>query len=237
MVDRGPEPGSVPTSEAGDFQPVERHLEVTRTARYCTLGEGTAPHEDVWFVLHGYKQLARRFLRRFVPLDDGTRLIVAPEALSRFYVSDEPGRHGPASVVGATWMTREERDSEIRDYVAYLDRLAAAVLRGDERVTVLGFSQGVATAARWVTYGSLRPARIVAWADVLPPDLDLARAAAALADTELVLVRGRSDRSVGEERAREEVARLTAARIAYRAVAYDGGHDIDAETLGALAAR
>ena len=221
--------------------PVEHHLEVVRTARYWTLGpaggadRGADPPRDVWFVLHGYKQLARRFLRRFVPLDDGSRSIVAPEALSRFYVSQEPGRHGPSSVVGATWMTREDRENEIRDYVAYLDRLAERLLRGDERLTVLGFSQGVATAARWVTHGGVRAARLVLWADVLPPDLDMARASRALVDTEVVLVRGEEDRSVGAALAADERRRLADAGIAYRTLTYAGGHDIDAATLVALA--
>ena len=37
---------------------VEHHLEVSRTARYWVLGEGTAAPREVWFVLHGYGQLA-----------------------------------------------------------------------------------------------------------------------------------------------------------------------------------
>lgn len=90
----------------------EHHLTVERTARYWTLGEAESA-EEVWVVLHGYKQLARRFIRRFKPLDNGRRLIVAPEGLSRFYVSPSEGRHGVASVVGATWMTREDRRAEI----------------------------------------------------------------------------------------------------------------------------
>jgi len=219
------------TDAGGARQPVERHLEVTRTARYWTLGDQARAHPEVWFVLHGYEQLARRFLRRFEPVDDGRRLIVAPEALSRFYVSPEPGRHGPESVVGATWMTREDRESEIRDYVAYLDRLSRVVLHGGERVTVLGFSQGVATATRWVTYGAIRPARLVLWADVLPPDLDMGRAAAALAGTEVLLVRGEDDRSLAPRLVADEAGRLSAAGIGYRTIVHPGGHDIDAGTL------
>lgn len=82
---------------------VERHLEVARTARYWVIGEDVSNPAEVWFVLHGYKQLACRFLRRFEPLADGTRLLVAAEGLSRFYAEESPGRHGPGAVVGATW--------------------------------------------------------------------------------------------------------------------------------------
>ena len=213
--------------------PVEEHVEVRRTARYCTLGH--QPSGDVWFVLHGYKQLARRFIRRFQVLDDGTRVIVAPEALSRFYVSAGQGRHGPESVVGATWMTREDRENEIHDYVRYLDQLAETLLDGSERLTVVGFSQGVATASRWVTHGRTVADRLILWGDFLPPDLDMARAATALGALDLVLVRGNRDGALSPELASAEEERLAASGLTCRRVAYDGGHDVDPHTLLTLA--
>lgn len=213
---------------------VEHHIEVSRTARYLTLGPDTA--SDVWIVLHGYGQLARRFLRRFEPIDDGSRYIVAPEALSRFYAESEPGRHGPRSVVGATWMTREMREDEITDYVRYLDRLGERVLGGHRRLTVLGFSQGVATACRWAVRGDVRPDRLLLWGDFLPPDLDFEAARERWSEVETVLVRGGEDRALGSETlAGEEAERVEAAGLDLRTVRYDGGHDIDPDTLARLA--
>ena len=220
-------PGSGPTGAK------EHHLRVSRTARYWTLGDRDAG--DVWFVLHGYKQLARRFLRRFEPIAGPGRLVVAPEALSRFYTSPEPGRHGPRSVVGASWMTREDRLNEIRDYVGYLDRVADEVLSGRPSVTVLGFSQGTATAARWVTLGSVFADRLILWAGYVPHDQDLERGRQVFAGTELVLVRGDADPGLTDELARREREVLDGAEIPYRLVPYTGGHDIDAETLQSLA--
>ena len=236
----GGDPTGDPDTEAGGVAGArEHHIEVPRTARYWTVGEPEAA-EEVWFVLHGYKQLARRFLRRFEPIDDGRRLIVAPEALSRFYVSTERGRHGAASVVGATWMTREEREHEIRDYVRYLDRLADAVLAGTPRgvpLTVLGFSQGVATATRWAVLGRRRPVRLILWGDFTPPDLDPSAAGEALADVEIVLVRGEDDPALSPRLAEEERGRLEAARLRWRTVTYAGGHDIAEEPLRSLASQ
>ena len=60
-------------------------LPVTRTARVALLGPATPAIRELWFVLHGYSQLAATFIEDFRAIDDGTRLIVAPEALSRFY--------------------------------------------------------------------------------------------------------------------------------------------------------
>ena len=108
----------------------EEHLTVQRTARYYTLGAAGPGLRQLVVACHGYGQLAGRFIRHFAPLDDGSRLVVAPEALSRFYL-DEPGT-APAAErrVGACWMTREDRLHEIDDYVRYLDALYARVTSG-----------------------------------------------------------------------------------------------------------
>jgi predicted esterase len=217
--------------------PVEGHLRVTRTARYWSAGGGDEV-EELWVVLHGYKQLARRFLRRFEPIADEGRWVVAPEGLSRFYTDPQPGRHGPASAVGASWMTREDRENEIQDYVAYLDQLREHLSRGASarlRVVVLGFSQGVATACRWLTRGRTRAHRLILWGDFLPPDLDLREAAARLAGTDVVLVRGDTDAVLTDARLRaEEEARVSEGGIELRLVTYPGGHEIDVGVLGML---
>lgn len=216
------------------------HLGVQRTARYWTLGEA-AQAREIWFVLHGYMQLARRFLRRFEPIRDARRLIVAPEGLSRFYVRSGGGRHGTESVVGASWMTREDREAEIHDYVGYLDRLARVVSEkapSEVRTTVLGFSQGVATASRWVTYGAVRPQRLVLWGDFLPPDLDADRAADAWESVDVLLVRGTDDGALqSDDLARAEAAWIEKAAVRLHRVQYEGGHDIDEVTLTELAER
>jgi predicted esterase len=214
---------------------VPHHLAVTRTARFWVLGGEVAAPAETWIVLHGYQQLARRFLRRFEPLADGTRRVVAPEALSRFYTDQAPGRHGPSSEVGASWMTREEREVEIADYVRYLDQLAQEVVSPGTRLTVLGFSQGVATAARWSVLGRTRPQRLVLWGDFLPPDLDPLAAGPAWAGMEVVLVRGERDGVLANPRLAEgEAAWLARAGAEARIVRYAGGHDIDQGTLAAL---
>ncbi|MDH5588725.1 MAG: phospholipase [Gemmatimonadota bacterium] len=218
----------------------EHHIEVPRTARYWTSGTDRPRPTELWFVLHGYRQLARRFLRRFQGIEAEGRWIVAPEGLSRFYVEHTPGRHGSASVVGATWMTREDRANEIRDYVRYLDLLAAHMVEeaaSRPRVTVLGFSQGVHTASRWVTHGSVRPARLVLWGDYLPPDLDMEAAAARFGELDLEMVHGDADATLRPDLAAREEERLREWGIAPRRHRYAGGHDIDPELLASLAER
>ena len=145
----------------------EHHLPVSRTARYFTTGEPHAGVRELWFVCHGYGQLAGRFIRHFEAIAAPERLIVAPEALSRFYV-ETPGKTHADTHVGASWMTREDRLSDIEDYVEYLDALHAHISEPARRrarpaFTALGFSQGVATVARWLERTKVHVDRALFW--------------------------------------------------------------------------
>jgi len=211
----------------------EHHLSTLRTARYFTTGPASVAAREVWFLLHGYGQLAGRFLRSFEPLHDGTRCLVAPEGLSRFYL--ESGGAGRSNdKVGASWMTREDRLTDIADYVRYLDTLYAEVLRGRERagrVVVLGFSQGTATAARWLAQGTAQADRLVLYGGEVPPDLDLGAARARWANTALTLVVGSEDSYITPKMLARDEERLRAHGVEYRVERFEGGHEIRADVL------
>lgn len=212
---------------------------VPRTARYCTLGPTHGFPREVWFVCHGYGQLARRFVQQFAALDDGTRLIVAPEALSRFYLDPIPKRRNdPSPRIGASWMTREDREAEIADYVAYLERLAEEVrhsLTGAApRIVVLGFSQGTATVCRWLAASAMRFDQLVLWAGSIPPELDLAAWADRLHGAAITLVVGDRDEMVPAATMASEAERLSAAGVAFTMHRYDGGHAITPSGLQML---
>ncbi|MEM0996604.1 MAG: phospholipase [Bacteroidota bacterium] len=151
------------------MEPQEQHIPVTRTARYYQLGE-PGPHlKRVWFVLHGYGQLASYFIRHFDVVHDSTTLVIAPEALSRFYNDGVNGR------VGATWMTKEDRRNEINDYLNYLDQLYTRIRKDigkDVEKVLLGFSQGTATAWRWLKQGTLNPDHFINWAGNVPQEMN-----------------------------------------------------------------
>ena len=203
----------------------EHHFSTSRSARYFTLG---APEHaaDLWFVCHGYGQLAVRFLERFHPLEAEGRCIVAPEGLSRFYLTESPTERR----VGASWMTREDRLHEIDDYVRYLDGVYAKIVLRNARVTVLGFSQGTATACRWTALGSSRVDRLIVWGGEVPPDLDLKR----LRLPSLTLVYGTRDEFFTPKIIAATESRLREHKIPYELVPFEGGHEIDEATLRRL---
>jgi predicted esterase len=215
------------TADRRAAAPHAHHLRVQRTARYYTLGEGFAPR-TVWLVLHGYGQLAGTVIQFFSDLADDESLVIAPEALNRFYLvapESAPARDRP---VGATWMTREDRASEISDYVEYLDavydEVAAGPARDGAQVNVIGFSQGAATATRWVTHGRSHLSRLILWGGLMPPETDLSRGPATLRGSRLTLVAGTRDQYVTDVALSAEQARLDSARIEYDVIRFDGGH-------------
>lgn len=204
----------------------EDHITVSRTARYHTLGQGQDARE-VWIVLHGYGQLARYFLRHFEGLE-AERLIAAPEALSRYYTDVGHTR------VGATWMTREDREAEIADQAGYLEALAGHLLRScppETRLNVLGFSQGVATACRWTVATSFPIHRMVLWGGTMALELQAGQLAKGWKDTQVVLVHGEQDAMVGRDDLERSEARLREAQVTFRTRHFPGGHALDRTTL------
>ena len=194
---------------------------------------------NLWYVLHGYSMRAVPFLKAFDSVAGPTRLIVAPEALSRFYHGSlSPGAHKEAPVV-ASWMTRDERDSEIADYVAYLDTLHSTVMArlhgATPKVTVLGFSQGGAAAARWVASGRINAARLVVWGSALAPELDLVATDSPLRRAETVFVVGTMDAYITPKVVAVETARMRAANFPFRHITFRGEHWLDDDTLRSLA--
>lgn len=228
----------------------EHHLAVRRTARYYTLGPDTDDGRpaEVWMACHGYAQLARYFLRSFAPIDDGTRLIAAPEALNRYYFETAPGVHGRDARVAATWMTREDRDHEVADYVGYLDALAGRLLGGSgrgeagaaaggaaiPRLVAFGFSQGAATVSRWAARGAARIDDVVLWGSGVAHDLDLRPGL--FGGARLTIAIGDADPYISDETVDREDRRLRDAGIEYRLLRYAGGHRVEPEALASLAA-
>ena len=187
-------------------------------------------------MLHGYGQLAAYFLRHFAHLSaaDPGLVVLAPEGLSRFYLSGNGGR------VGASWMTREDRLSEIADQATYLNQLLAPVLETAPaaQITVLGFSQGAATASRWLAQSApFRPARLVLWAGRFPEDLGSPLATPLLAGLNLTLVVGEQDEYVSIEQVQEQLTYLRSLGAEPELIQFSGRHTLDAAVLTQLAGR
>ncbi len=204
---------------------VELNITVPKTARYFLHGNPSSKTKEVWFVVHGYGQLSKYFIRNFRHFDPETTVVVAPEGLSRFYLEGTT----PDSRIGATWMTKEDRDNEITDYVSYFNLLLAKTLEGlspDVKVNVFGFSQGCSTLCRWVALGNVKPSRMILWAGTFPPDIDLKQFGHRFQGYKVDVVYGLNDEYLSWINAGEITKWLEAAEIDYRVSTFEGKHEI-----------
>lgn len=204
-----------------------KNIVVEKSARYFVLNENAEEPEEMWFVLHGYGQNAEEFLKIFSAFAGTRKIIIAPEALNRFYIKRFTGK------TGASWMTREDRENEISDYTAYLTaiyKLTAGKYRdGDIKINVLGFSQGTATACRWIAAGGLKFSKLVLWGGGIPPDVELSQNRSLLNSLSLKMIIGDKDEFVTPEKLTAEEDRMKTAGIKYKLIRYEGYHSITAE--------
>ncbi|MFB6257939.1 MAG: alpha/beta hydrolase [Flavobacteriales bacterium] len=211
----------------------ERTLEVLKSARYAVSPCDPEKVKEVWFVCHGYGQLAPAFLEDFEPIFQEDRMIIAPEGLHRFYLKGTGGK------VGASWMTKEEREKDIQDYVRYLDQLYDHTLHdliGREiRIRILGFSQGVATVCRWMAHARSRADELILWAGVFPPDLDLSIDKRVFQRMRIRLLVGDQDEYRSQEKLTEEARKFQEHDIPYEFREFEGSHRIEELPLKALA--
>jgi predicted esterase len=207
-------------------------LTISKTARYSTIGSLDDNTTDVWFVIHGYGQLAEFFIQKFQVLDNGKTFIVAPEALSKFYLKEFSGR------VGATWMTKEDRENEISDYLNYLNQLYSHVFEGKNpenyRINILGFSQGTATVCRWCMNDSIKYDRLILWAGFFGKGIQDIITPEKLLDKDVVAVYGTRDEFLVKINLESYEFDLTDAIPHIEIITFDGTHTIVDEALKKL---
>jgi predicted esterase len=210
----------------------ENHVSFNFKARYFKLGEISASTKQVWFVLHGYGQLAKFFVKKFNVLEDRGIVIIAPEGLSRFYLEELQTTGRKNNRVGATWMTSENRVMDIDNYIQYLNALYETEMKGNQiSTTVLGFSQGSATASRWVVDGNINFTRLILWAGILPPDMNFETGSQVLQNKQIHLVYGTRDPFLTDSRFAEMKMLAQKLNTQVNVTTFDGKHEIDELTL------
>jgi predicted esterase len=205
-----------------------RSLVVPRHARVAIVGDIDQASE-AWLILHGFGMLARGILHWFRQAERPDRVLIAPEGLSRFYLEEKGVRR-----VGASWMTREDREHELEDLLGYLDRVAADLIKPASRLQVHGFSQGVSVAARWVVRRPRPVDRLVCWAGGFPEDVAPEMLRQALGPEPVHLVVGDRDVWVKPEQVAGDAERLRQAGALVALHRFAGGHRVDDGVLAEL---
>jgi predicted esterase len=199
------------------------HITIPKTARYFTEGELGTHTREIWIVLHGYGQLASTFLASLSGLYRADRYFIAPEGLSRFYL------RGGWEEVGASWMTKEDRTTDILDYLRYIDILydELAIASHGAKIVVLGFSQGVATATRWLHHNSRKAHTLILYAGEPAGEINTPEAMAALATTQRYYIYGKQDKMLTTDHAKSIMPLLAQ----YELLTFEGGHEINTDVL------
>jgi len=202
---------------------MEHRINFDFNARYETLGAFHDGVTSLWLVCHGHGQLAKYFIQKFKGLDDGKTIVVAPEGLFRYYLEGFSGR------VGATWMTKEDRLSDIDNYLRYLKAVLAEVsaqLPKNIKVTLFGFSQGAATISRFATQTDVDFDKLVLWAGIFPPDLPPLKSQRKLVNKKVYLVYGLQDPYLTEERIAEQEAIAEQIKVTPERITFEGEHEL-----------
>jgi len=176
---------------------------------------------EILLALHGYGQLAQYFYRKFEPIERDFGLVI-PEGPHRFYLEGSSGR------VGASWMTKEWREQDIAENTRYLLQLTAKI-RGSNpnvKLTLLGFSQGGATAARLYQADPSLFSQLILWASVFPPDIEM----------EHFSKGNKMDFVIGSEDPYFDSENIEKIKHKYTELGFDihtfaGAHDLDAQML------
>jgi predicted esterase len=146
----------------------KHYLGVRQKQRIDILGDLNESTTDVWLSLHGYGQLVEYFQRHFRTIVSTSRAFIFPQGAHKFYLQGTEGR------VGASWMTKEDRLTDIENQRLYLDELCSWAFNKapNARFHMVGFSQGVATGMRFLGHSEVPFQSLLAWAGSWPPDLD-----------------------------------------------------------------
>ena len=212
---------------------MEKSIQIQIKAKYHTWGNLSEETSQIWFVLHGYGQLAEFFIKKFEFLDPQKNYIVAPQGLNKFYLKEFSGR------VGANWMTKEDRLNEIANYIHYLDSVYEQELQNFEnqtdnkkiKINLLAFSQGCATASRWLVYGKHKFERFVAWAGEIPQDVIEKPIFKAIP---IQMIFGKQDELIKPEFVNPVLERISQQQISPEIIYFEGKHEIDETVLKAI---
>jgi predicted esterase len=200
------------------------YLKIQKTARLTWVKGSDVQAKKLLIVLHGYGQLSTFFSRKFSEMQTNGHDIVIPEGLHRFYLAGSAGR------VGASWMTKEEREADIADNHAYLSEILKIYRSEYEEFSILGFSQGGATAARFHCENPALFKSLILWASIFPPDVESPETSLKGRNNYFVL--GTQDEYFSTEK-QKEVLNLHK-ELEMNVISFDGGHDIQKDVLESI---
>lgn len=202
---------------------------VPKSARYSLMLPESGKADIVWLLIHGYAQLASDFLSEFEFIKNEHHMLIAPEGLSKFYFRNK---------IGASWMTKEDRENEISDYIDFLNLLMEKIHKEydlkDTAFNLLGFSQGVHTAVRFFIEGKYNFENLILCSSDFPKDADFVKLNEKLKKSKMYFIHGTSDSAISNERYDESIRLLKDNEINFEDISFKGDHVLNKKLLNDL---
>lgn len=201
------------------------------TASYRTSHVVRRDEREILIALHGYGQLSEFFMAKLQPIFRDDRLVVVPEATNYSYLKGFSGR------VGANWMTSHEREMAIANNHRFLNATLDSLLLKYAKlpkISVLGFSQGAATASRWVSQLKVPVDRLILWSGGFAHDLVFESFGQQVQSAEVVMVWGSKDEMLTPEAIQKQDELVDKLPVKVKKLQFDGGHELEKSTLLSL---
>ena len=204
----------------------EKEVSYTATNTYNLLNNYTEKTKNIWIVFHGMGYLSKYFLKYFEKLDPEENYIIAPQAPSKYY-QDRNFKH-----VGASWLTRENTLSETENNLQYLDAIFKKELNKEAgNLIVMGYSQGVSIALRWVASRKVPCNKLVLHSGGIPKELKKSDFKFLPYSSSVIFLYGNNDPYINEERKKEESLKaMDLFEDRLKIEVFDGNHEVN-ETL------
>lgn len=209
----------------------EKQVTYSATNTYTTLNKMTATTKNVWFVFHGMGYLSTYFIRYFDALDPKENYIIAPQAPSKYY-QGKNFKH-----VGASWLTREQTEAETKNVLAYIDQVAAAEpIQSSVRFIVMGYSQGVSIATRWLASRKIQCDFLLLHSGGIPVELKSDDFSYLKSECQVLYLYGTKDQYINEARITEEELKANGLfKDRLQIETFDGIHEVNRSALQKIA--
>lgn len=179
---------------------IEKQVSFKVTNTYSTLNSFSPETKNVWIIFHGMGYLSRYFLKYFSSLSSEHNYFIAPQAPSKYYLGEQ-FKH-----VGASWLTRENTQEEIENVLNYVDTVYEAEhIPANCKLIVLGYSQGVSIAMRWMVRRKQQCSQLVLLSGGIPIELKASDFLYLNENTQVTYLYGDKDEYITETRKTEEL--------------------------------
>ena len=209
---------------------MEKQVTYTASNSYTTINTLSKNTNNVWVVFHGIGYLSRYFSTFFDSLPEKDNYIIIPQAPSKYYLKNEY-KH-----VGASWLTKENTEVETNNVLQYIDTIMAQEeLPTSANLIVLGYSQGVSIATRWIATRKINCKHLVLYAGSIPKELTKNHFLHLTEETKLTIIVGNNDHLIPAEKLQSELS--FAQSIFEReieVITFDGGHEVQKSIINNL---